>query len=49
MFALVTDDVHPALNASGVCSPQGLGRTSNPRVIEAKAIDLSVALGWLSS
>jgi hypothetical protein len=25
--------------AGGVCSPQGLGRASNPRVIEAKTFD----------
>lgn len=31
--------MHPALNADGVCSPPGLGRTSNLRVTEAKTID----------
>jgi hypothetical protein len=31
--------MHPVLNASNMCSSQGLGRTSNPRITEAKTID----------
>jgi hypothetical protein len=45
LFIPVAGDVRLVLSAGGVCSPQGLGRASNPRVIEAKTIDPHVACG----
>lgn len=45
MYAPVTAGVHPTLNTGGLCNPQGLGRASNPNVIEAKTID-SLCRTW---
>jgi hypothetical protein len=45
MYTLGTGSVCHVLNASSVCSLQGLGRASNPRVTKEKTIDL-LHRGW---
>jgi hypothetical protein len=47
MFAPVIGCVHLALKAGGVCSPQGLGRASNPCVTEEKTIE-SLCRTWVA-